>query len=121
MSAVDLASGTRGRPGRMWALNFARPLTVGEVGAAIARVRGLTKRPIYEIGTTSRRYFQAGPTQETPLPVLPRYSVGRVAAWTADQARTCGVKAASTWSRLSVHSTFCRFGPPRLAALAAVA
>ena len=80
MSAVGLASGTRGRPGRKWALNFARPLTVGEVEAAIARVRGLTTRPIYEIGPT-------------PLPVLPSFSVSRVAAWTADQARTGGVKA----------------------------
>ena len=61
MSAVDLASGTRGRPGRMWALNFARPLTVGEVEAAIARVRGLTTRPIYEIGPTPSTLLPSGP------------------------------------------------------------
>ncbi len=96
LSVVDLAPSSRMRG--MWALNFVRSLSAVDLDAAIRRIRRLmeeTKRKIKEVGPTPRRYFQMGPTLESPLPFSPSFSLGARAAWTADQSRPCLTKSAA--------------------------
>ena len=92
-SMEDLGGGMPECSGKIWAINFLRPLTAGQADAAIAKVRGFVKGPVFEIGLTPRRYLHIGPLEPGPTP---SFSLGRrpVAGWKSDQAWSCGVTAA---------------------------